>query len=62
LPKNPANYNDFAKGLLARDINLLCVNRGTESLTSLTGVEPQSGDRVIYASEQRLKWEELVSM
>lgn len=52
-------YDEMAKSLLDRDINLLCVNRGSESLTSLKGVTAQAGDRLIYAATARLPWEEL---
>jgi voltage-gated potassium channel len=59
--KSLPSYNEFASRLLSRDINVMCVNRGAESLTSLTGVEPADGDRIIYASAQRMDWEELVA-
>lgn len=55
------NYNDFARSLLDADINLLCVNRGPESLTAWSGVSAQTGDRLIYAASQRLPWDELVN-
>ncbi|MBC8289333.1 MAG: potassium channel protein [Planctomycetes bacterium] len=54
-----ASYDEMARSLLDRDVNLLCVNRGPESLTSLKGVIPQSGDRLIYAAAARLAWDEL---
>jgi len=52
-------YNDLAKRLLDQDINLLCVNRGSESLTSFISLEPTVGDQVIYATSRRLSWTEL---
>lgn len=54
------SYNDLARDLLERDINLLCVNRGTDSLTALKNVPPQKGDRIIYAATRRLTWDDLV--
>ena len=55
------NYNDFARALLDADVNLMCVNRGSESLTSWSGLSAQLGDRLIYAATSRLTWDELVS-
>ena len=55
------NYNDFARSLLDADVNLLCVNRGEESLTAWSRVECQAGDRLIYAASERLVWHELVA-
>jgi voltage-gated potassium channel len=57
---SPQSYNEIARDLLPRDINVLCVNRGRESLTSLTGVSPETGDRIIYAAANRLTWDELL--
>ena len=54
-----ASYDEMAKSLIDHDINLLCVNRGPDSLTSLKGVLPQSGDKLIYAAASRLAWDEL---
>jgi len=55
-----ASYNTLARYLLDRDINLLCVNRGTESLTALKELQAQGGDRIIYAATERLQWNDLV--
>ena len=57
---NGLQYNDLAKGLLDRDVNLICVNRGGNSLTSFNDISPEAGDRVIYAASKRLNWAELV--
>lgn len=54
------SYFEMARDLLDQDVNLLCVNRGTDSLTSLRDVQSQPGDRLIYAAETRLQWEDLV--
>lgn len=54
------SYNDLARDLLDRNINLLCVNRGASSLTGLKDVQSQRGDRVVYAGAQRMLWEDLV--
>lgn len=53
------SYNDFARSLLDSDVNLLCVNRGPESLTAWRGVTAEAGDRLIYAAQKRLRWDEL---
>jgi len=52
-------YGEIAKRLFDADVNLLCVNRGLESLTSFTGLSPQPGDRVIYAGTERWTWSQL---
>jgi hypothetical protein len=49
-------YTPLAKGLLDHSINVMAVNRGTESLTVLTGLESQIGDRLVYSASQRLDW------
>lgn len=56
------DYNDFAKRLLDRDVNLLCVNRGDDSLTSFLNLQPQAGDRIIYAADERRDWLALTSL
>jgi len=58
--QSETSYNAVARNLLDRDINLLCVNRGTESLTALNGLQAQQGDRIIYAATERLHWNDLV--
>lgn len=60
-PVASATYNDLAKQLLDRDVNLLCVNRGEESLTSFITLKPKPGDRVIYATSKRMSWNELLT-
>ena len=56
------SYTDLATRLLSRDINVMCVNRGHDSLTSWTDCQPQPGDRLIYASGKRHSWPELQSL
>lgn len=53
------DYQELAKRLLDLDINMVCVNRGDESLTSFRDVKPIKGDRIIYAGTKRLVWPEL---
>jgi voltage-gated potassium channel len=60
IAKSPQSYNEIARDLLPSDINVLCVNRGPESITSLTGIKPEAGDRIIYAAANRLGWDELL--
>ncbi len=55
------SYKDLAIELLHRDINLICVNRGNDSLTAFASLDPSEGDRVIYAASQRVTWEEIIS-
>ena len=57
-----ASYTQMAQELLERDINVLCVNRGQNSLTSWQDCRPESGDRLIYAAEERHSWPELQAM
>ena len=54
-------YNELAKRLLDKDINLICVCRGNESLTSFVSLSPDVGDRAVYAAKQRYSWPELLS-
>ena len=55
------SYQDLAKSLLDRNINMLCVNRGEQSLTSFVSLMPADGDQVIYATDRRMTWSELVA-
>jgi voltage-gated potassium channel len=61
-PLSKTTYNEIAKNLLDKDINMLCVNREEESLTSFVSLLPRIGDRVIYAASQRLPWPELLGL
>ena len=56
------SYTALATRLLVKDVNVLCVNRGRDSLTSWTDCPPQPGDRLIYASEKRHSWPELQAL
>jgi voltage-gated potassium channel len=49
-------YTPLAKHLLDHAVNVMAVNRGSESLTLLTGVESAPGDRLIYSATQRHEW------
>lgn len=55
-------YGALAKGLLDHGINVLCVNRGNESLTDYSQARPAAGDRVIYVGPQRKTWDRLRSL
>ncbi len=63
VDKNDGNmsYNDLAKQLLDRDINLICVCRREESFTSFVALFPDLGDRAIYAANRRYTWPELLA-
>jgi voltage-gated potassium channel len=54
------SYNEMAKRLLNNDINLICVSRNNQSLTSFVSISPDVGDRVIYAANRRHSWSELL--
>lgn len=52
-------YHEVIKRLLDKDINVLCINRGEESMTMFRQQQPQQGDRVIYVANHRRTWPEL---
>ena len=54
------SYNDMAKTLLDKDINILCVNRGPQTCTRFSNLSPQADDRVIYVADERLTWSSLL--
>jgi voltage-gated potassium channel len=56
------SYGELAKALLDREVNVLGVNRGTETLTNLVRVVPQAGDRVVYVAQQRHSWASLLAL
>jgi voltage-gated potassium channel len=49
-------YVDIAKGLHDHAINVMAVNRGSESLTTLPGMSSEVGDRIVYAAARRINW------
>lgn len=53
------SYTELAKRLLDHAINVMAINRGTESLTVFTGVESKVGDRIVYSARDRLEWSAL---
>jgi voltage-gated potassium channel len=53
-------YNEIAKRLLDRDINLMCVNRNKQSITSFMALCPQPRDLAIYVAPERLEWRQLM--
>ncbi len=53
-------YLVLAQKLLEVDINLLCVNRGPDSLTSFSGVRARQNDRLVYVAAARKTWSELM--
>jgi voltage-gated potassium channel len=52
-------YTELVGGLLAREINVLAVNRGEETITTFKGVTSRPGDRVVYVAKRRRTWGEL---
>ena len=55
-------YSELAKRLLDHGVNLIAVNRGSESLTNIVNLQAATGDCVIYASRKRYTWRELSVM
>ncbi|MFK7742911.1 MAG: ion channel [Planctomycetota bacterium] len=53
-------YDEIAKRLLDQGVNLMAINRGEDSLTDMRGLKPQTGDCVVYASDRRYSWAELI--
>lgn len=58
----PLEYLTLAKALLDHGVNLLGVSRGTEAITSFTGVSVRAHDRAVYLARKRLSWKELRKM
>ena len=52
-------YSKLAQGLIDHAINVIAVNRGRESLTTLAQLESQPGDRLVYVAERRVDWTNL---
>ncbi|MFO7567530.1 MAG: ion channel [Enhygromyxa sp.] len=50
------SYRQLAQHLLDHEINVMAVNRGTETFTLFGGVESQVGDRLIYSARERIEW------
>ncbi len=61
-PDFELTYCEFAKAILDRDVNVLCVIRGEETLTRFRKIRPQKDDRVIYLASKRLQWRELTDL
>jgi voltage-gated potassium channel len=59
-PLGSTPYNDLAKALLDKDINIICVNRGPQTCTSFRTLSPEAGDRVIYVAAERFEWSSLL--
>jgi voltage-gated potassium channel len=57
-----STWNVVAKALLDADVNLLCVNRGETSYTRFSEVSPEPGDRVIFLSQTRHAWPQLLEL
>jgi voltage-gated potassium channel len=53
------SYTDLAKHLLDHAVNVMAVNRGSESITVFAGLESEVGDRLVYSARKRLEWEGL---
>lgn len=55
-------YNELAKRLLDRNVNLICVNRCDETLTSFVSLAPEADDHVIYAADKRYSWPAILDL
>ena len=56
------SYQELAKACLDSDINLLSVNRGSETHTHFRSIELKKDDRLIYVAQKRIAWFDLVAM
>ena len=56
------SYQELAKACLDSDINLLSVNRGSETYTHFRTIEVEKGDRLIYVAQNRIGWFDLVAV
>ncbi|MGK0173364.1 MAG: voltage-gated potassium channel, partial [Gammaproteobacteria bacterium] len=61
-PAGELGYREMAKRLLDHDVNLLCVNRGEDSHTHYSQMNPQAGDTFIYVAPARLTWAKLLGL
>jgi voltage-gated potassium channel len=57
-----SSWNTFAKALLDADVNVLCVNCGESSYTRFSDVSPEPGDQVIFLSQTRHAWPQLLKL
>ncbi|PRP91713.1 voltage-gated potassium channel [Enhygromyxa salina] len=55
-------YNEMARALLGRSVNVMAVNRGLETKTILDGLDSKIGDRLVYSATQRADWHGLRAM
>jgi voltage-gated potassium channel len=53
------SYTELAKRLLDHAINVMAVNRGTESITVFADLQSQVGDRLVYSARKRHEWDGL---
>ena len=51
------NYAEFASVAVRKHINVIAVMRGNRSLTHLSELMPEEGDRVVYVADSRVTWE-----
>jgi voltage-gated potassium channel len=56
------SYQELAKSCLDSDINLLSVNRGSETYTNFRSIELEKGDMLIYVAQNRIVWSDLVAV
>ena len=56
------SYQELAKACLDRDINLLGVNRRSETFTHFRSIEVEKGDRLIYVAQNRIGWTDVVAV
>lgn len=60
-PSSGSSYREMAKRLLDKDIHLLGVQRGDDSIITFGDLSPQDGDHVLYVSKHRLNWNALIT-
>ena len=59
VPDVGLSYREMAKALHDHGVNVLAVNRGSDSHTTLRGLRSELEDRLIYAAAQRIEWTQL---
>lgn len=56
-------YSTLAVALINNGVNLLCVNRGSQSCVTFRDLSsPEKGDKIIYVSPRRLTWSEILKL
>lgn len=52
------DYSEIAAQMMEHDANIVCINRGVESITGFKNMSTQYGDRIIYIGTERWDWSE----